>query len=143
MYFLVKQDGNEIRRFNRPAVIELINSAGNRKQVVLLALQGNQVSINVGGEIITASTDSIDPFWYGNYLLLWRPPPAGSGVLKEGLIGTDVGWLRDQLDRIEGKPISAEKKNLQFDPTLKWRVMEFQRVRGLNVDGVVGRENDD
>jgi len=57
------------------------------------------------------------------------------------LISADVGWLRNQLDRIEGKPIDInEKKNLQFDPTLKWRVMEFQRIRGLNVDGVVGRD---
>ena len=74
-------------------------------------------------------------------MLLWKPPPGGSNVLKEGLIGSDVGWLRDQLDRIEGKAVAIdEKKNLQFDPTLKWRVMEFQRIRGLNVDGVVGRE---
>ncbi len=136
-----KAEWMEIRSFNRPAVLELINKAGKRKQVVILALQGNQVSLNIGGEVITTATDAIDPFWYGNYLLLWRPPPAGSEVLKEGLIGADIGWLRQQLDRIEGKPITiGEKKNLQFDPTLKWRVMEFQRMRGLNVDGVVGRE---
>ncbi len=135
-----KAGWDDIRHLNRPAVLELINSAGKRKQVVLLALQGNQVSINIGGEVVTITTSTVDPYWYGNYLLLWRPPSAGSEVLKEGMISTDVGWLRDQLDRIEGKPVTDEKKNLQFDPTLKWRVMEFQRIRGLNVDGVVGRE---
>ena len=135
-----KAGWDEIRRLNRPAVLELINSAGKRKQVVLLALQGNQVSINIAGEVVTAATDTIDPFWYGNYLLLWRPPSSGSNVLREGMISSDVGWLRDQLDRIDGKPVTEEKKNLQFDPTLKWRIMEFQRIRGLNVDGVVGRE---
>ena len=130
-----------IRGHNRPAVLEIINAAGKRKQIVVLALQGNQVSLNVGGKVVTTSTESVDPYWYGNYLLLWKPPPAGSNVLREGLIGKDVGWLRDQLDRIEGKPVSAdEKKKLSFDPTLKWRVMEFQRIRGLNVDGVAGRE---
>ena len=35
---------------------------------------------------------------------------------------------------------SIEKKNLQFNSSLKWRVMEFQRVRGLDVDGIVGRD---
>ncbi len=136
-----KAGWEEIRQHNRPAVIEVINPVGKRKQIVVLALQGNQVSLNIGGKVTTTSTDTVDPYWYGNYLLLWRPPPAGSNVLKEGLIGRDVAWLRDQLDRIEGKPISTdEKKNLSFDPTLKWRVMEFQRVRGLNVDGVAGRE---
>jgi general secretion pathway protein A len=130
-----------IRSHNRPAVLEIINAAGKRKQIVVLALQGNQVSLNVGGKVVTTSTESVDPYWYGNYLLLWKPPPAGSNVLREGLIGKDVGWLRDQLDRIEGKPVSTdEKKKLSFDPTLKWRVMEFQRIRGLNVDGVAGRE---
>ncbi|MEJ2114845.1 MAG: AAA family ATPase [Gammaproteobacteria bacterium] len=136
-----KADWDEIRRLNRPAVLEIINSAEKRKQIVVLAMQGNQVSLDVGGKVISTSTESVDPYWYGNYLLLWRPPPAGSNVLKEGLIGKDVGWLRDQLDRIEGKTVTTnEKKNLSFDPTLKWRVMEFQRVRGLNVDGVAGRE---
>ena len=136
-----KASWDEIRRQNRPAVLEVINPAGKRKQIVVLALQGNQVSLNIGGKIITTATDNVDPYWYGNYLLLWRPPPAGSNVLQEGFIGKDVAWLRDQLDRIEGKPISSnEKKNLSFDPTLKWRVMEFQRIRGLDVDGVAGRE---
>jgi len=136
-----KAGWDEVRRHNRPAVLEIINPAGKRKQIVVLALQGNQVSMNVGGKVVTTSTESVDPYWYGNYLVLWRPPPTGSNVLKEGLIGKDVGWLRDQLDRIEGKPISTdEKKKLSFDPTLKWRLMEFQRIRGLDVDGVAGRE---
>ncbi len=136
-----KAGWDELRRLNRPAVLEIINTAGKRTQVVVLALQGNQVSLNVGGKIVTTATESIDPYWYGNYLLLWRPPPAGSNILKEGVIGKDVGWLHDQLDRIEGKKVSADvKKKLSFDPTLKWRVMEFQRIRGLNVDGVAGRE---
>ncbi len=136
-----KAGWDEIRQHNRPAVLEIINTAGKRKQIVVLALQGSQVSLNIGGKVVTTNTESVDPYWYGNYLLLWRPPPAGSNVLKEGLIGKDVGWLRDQLDRIEGKAISTdEKKKLSFDPTLKWRVMEFQRVRGLDVDGVAGRE---
>ena len=136
-----KAGWDEIRRHNRPAVLEIINPAGKRKQIVVLAMQGNQVSLNIGGKVVTSSTESVDPYWYGNYLLLWRPPPAGSNVLKEGFIGKDVGWLRDQLDRIEGKAVSTdEKKKLSFDPTLKWRLMEFQRVRGLSVDGVAGRE---
>ena len=136
-----KAGWDEIRRLNRPAVLEIINPAGKRKQIVVLAMHGEQVSLNIGGKVISTFTEAVDPYWYGNYLLLWRPPPAGSNVLKEGLIGKDVGWLRDQLDLIEGKVITTdEKKKLSFDPTLKWRVMEFQRVRGLNVDGVAGRE---
>ncbi len=136
-----KASWDQIRRHNRPAVLEIINPAGKRKQIVVLALQGNQVSLNIGGKVVTTATTKVDPYWFGNYLLLWRPPPTGSILLKEGLIGKDVAWLRDQLDRIEGKPVSTdEKKKLSFDPTLKWRVMEFQRIRGLDVDGVAGRE---
>ncbi len=33
-----------------------------------------------------------------------------------------------------------DKKKLSFDSNLKWRIMEFQRIRGLDVDGVAGRE---
>lgn len=136
-----KAGWEEVRIYNRPVVLELINKAGKRKQVVVLALQGKQVSLNIGGRVVTTSIDTVDPFWYGNYLLLWRPPPTGSILLKEGVISADVGWLRDQLDKLDGKPIAESgKKKLEFDPNLKWRVMEFQRIRGLKVDGVVGRE---
>ncbi|MFK7815923.1 MAG: AAA family ATPase [Gammaproteobacteria bacterium] len=136
-----KAGWDELRRHNRPVVLEMINTAGKRIQAVVLTLQGNQVNLNIGGKIVTTATETVDPYWYGNYLLLWRPPPAGSNILKEGVIGKDVGWLRDQLDRIEGKTVSTEaKKKLSFDPTLKWRLMEFQRIRGLDVDGVAGRE---
>ncbi len=136
-----KAGWEELRRHNRPAVLEIINTSGKRIQAVVLTMQGNQVNLNIGGKIVTTATENIEPYWYGNYLLLWRPPPAGSNILKEGVIGKDVGWLRDQLDRIEGKPISSEaKKKLSFDQTLKWRLMEFQRIRGLDVDGVAGRE---
>lgn len=136
-----KASWDEIRKHNRPAVIEVINPEGKRKQLVVLALQGDQVSLNIGGKVITLGTNEVDAYWYGNYLLLWRPPPAGSDVLREGIIGNDVAWLRNQLNRTEGKPITDdENKQLSFDQTLKWRVMEFQRIRGLNVDGVVGRE---
>ena len=136
-----KAGWEEVRNYNRPVVLELINKAGKRKQVVVLALQGKQVSLNIGGQVVTTSIDAVDPFWYGNYLLLWRPPPKGSILLKEGVISADVGWLRDQLDKLEGKSVAETgKKKLEFDPNLKWRVMEFQRIRGLNVDGVVGRE---
>lgn len=136
-----KAGWEEIRTYNRPVVLELINKAGKRKQVVVLAMYGKQVSLNIGGRVVTIPIDAVDPFWYGNYLLLWRPPPTGSILLKEGLISADVGWLRDQLDKLDGKSITETgKKKLEFDPNLKWRVMEFQRIRGLIVDGVVGRE---
>jgi len=136
-----KAGWEEVRVYNRPVVLELINIQGKRKQVVVLALQGKQVSLNIGGRVVTTSIDSVDPFWYGNYLLLWRPPPTGSILLKEGVISADVGWLRDQLDKLDGKTVAETgKKKLEFDPNLKWRVMEFQRIRGLKVDGVVGRE---
>jgi general secretion pathway protein A len=81
----------------------------------------------------------VDHHWLGNFSLLLKSPPNGHLLLKEGDRNPDVAWLRQSLDTaLQVKLPAADPQ--YFDIPLHNRVMDFQRSRGLNPDGVVGKQ---
>lgn len=61
-------------------------------------------------------------------------------LLKQGAVGPEVQRLKDLMNRIDGASTdSAENSNI-FDWTLKRRIVNFQKSRGLKPDGIVGSE---
>lgn len=130
---------NNLRHLNRPALIELLDRDGQKHHVLVSAMNGDRVSSDFGGERYDFPISEIDRYWYGQYLLLWKPPPLPSkSALRRGMHGKSVVWLRNALARYNGKPISSRKKDF-FDKALEAQVKEFQRDHHLNADGVVGR----
>ena len=83
----------------------------------------------------------IDPYWLGDFTFLWKPPRLIRRFLKKGISGPDVIWLREQLERLGGP---AEKDWVPagqfFDTALQRRVMAFQKMHGLEQDGIVGQQ---
>lgn len=69
-------------------------------------------------------------------------PQAPSPALQEGSSGTAVANLQLMLDYVSCylPPIPPVLRNGIFDQPTKRSVMEFQRLDGLNVDGIVGAE---
>jgi murein L,D-transpeptidase YcbB/YkuD len=59
-------------------------------------------------------------------------------LLRTGDRSPDVAWLREQLEIALGVKMPSPDPHL-FDYPLKSQVLEFQRSRGLVVDGVVGK----
>jgi general secretion pathway protein A len=80
----------------------------------------------------------MDRYWYGQYLLLWKPPITSKRSLKRGMRGKSVLWLRNVLTRYNGRPMPS-KRNNRFDRALEEQVKAFQRDHRLTPDGVVGR----
>ncbi len=129
---------NNLRSYNRPAVIEL-QGAGDRKHHVLVAsLTGDSVSLEMGGHRQEFSVGEVDRLWFGKYLLLWRPPTPEQEMLRLGDRGEAVIWVRDALARYRGEPLAVDANDL-FDKQLEAQVREFQRRQHLAVDGVAGR----
>jgi general secretion pathway protein A len=136
---------NRLRRFDLPAVLELITPAGDRHYVALIALHAEQATLDLGGREVTLPLSEIDPVWDGGFLLLWRAGALRSAAaLGPGVRGRDVGWLRRRLDEIEagrapgrGAPPAADDV---YDEGLRARVLAFQRSRGLAPDGIAGEE---
>jgi len=126
--------------YNRPAVIELLLDDGHRYQVVVVALDERQVTLDLAARRLTFSRAEIQSLWTGSYILLWRPPALIAESLDMGDQGRDVAWLISMLDRIEGVLTDVDPNKARFDQALKERVIRFQQSRGLFADGIVGRK---
>lgn len=129
---------NNLRSYNRPAVIELLDKQGRRHHILVSGLNKQYVSLNFGGSKYTFPIAEVDRYWYGKYLLFWRPPAISAGTLRRGTRGPDVVWLRNILDRYQGKAFSTSQSDV-FDQELESQVKDFQRHHKLVADGVVGR----
>ncbi|OHC74461.1 MAG: hypothetical protein A3G18_11240 [Rhodospirillales bacterium RIFCSPLOWO2_12_FULL_58_28] len=130
-------DWQALNDINRPALISLAAGEEKRIYAVVTALDGNNVTIDVGGGKIQTDTRNLTPFWSGDYMMLWKPPPGYWRVIRPGMKGKDVAWLRDRLSEIQGEPIESDDRD-SFDEALKIRLISFQRSRKLIDDGAAG-----
>jgi general secretion pathway protein A len=127
----------QLRLFNRPAILLLNDDAGTPHQVVLTALSDERGQIEIGGARRDVSIGDLSRYWFGDFVLLWRPGTAQVKPLSFGMRGDDVRWLRSSLQRVRGvRP--AEPVSDVFDAELSTLVREFQRRNRLAVDGIAG-----
>lgn len=128
---------NNLRGFNRPAIVELIDSRGHSHHVLIVALGAAGVTIELAGQRHEIALNEIDRLWFGEYMLLWRAQLLAQGVLRQGAQGPAVPALRAALSAYRGEP-GAVPTGAGFDEPLELRVKEFQRAHRLTPDGVVG-----
>lgn len=133
-----KGNWTQMLAFNRPAILELVATDGQRVSVLLREVRDDSADVVVAGETITVSRQQIDEHWYGAYVALWKPP-LGTGTLRIGDRGPNVEWLRHRIDQevAGGGPVSDPTL---FDVELEQRVRQFQAQHSLHQDGVVGSE---
>ncbi|MCP4605803.1 MAG: AAA family ATPase [Proteobacteria bacterium] len=136
--FLGKGNWTTLMLFNRPAVLELIDEVRYRHNVLVVGLENDKVILDFSGREITVLRSMIEPFWLGDFILLWKPPPISSYILQKGDRGPDVLWLRAQLDRVEG--VKSTNPSPRFDEMLKKRLIKFQQARAIKADGMVGEQ---
>jgi general secretion pathway protein A len=132
---------DDLRRVNRPAVIELITDKGTQHHLVVTRLQGDVATLasspSKRGEF---PISEINQYWLGQFLLLWHPPTLLPPMLKVGTSHESVVWVRKLLDIIEGLRSVPHTLSPYFDHALKRRIMTFQRTQKLGPDGVVGEQ---
>ena len=127
----------QLRALNRPAILTLTDDVGRTHQVVLTGLSDEQATLDLGGEAREVSITALSRYWFGDFLLLWRPPLAVVKSLAPGMRGDDVRWLRESLRAAQGLPAVPTGSDL-YDEELMRLVQEFQRQNRLTVDGVAG-----
>jgi len=127
----------QLRALNRPAVLTLTDDLGRNHQVVLTGLDDEHARIDLGGELRDVSISAMSRYWFGDYLLLWRPPLAVVKALAPGMRGDDVRWLRDSLRATRGLPAAPAGGDV-YDEELVQLVQDFQREHRLAVDGIAG-----
>jgi len=128
--------------YNRPAVLTLFDEQGRVHYVTVSAVDGDRLTLNIGGREYPFDQADLLPVWNGQFVLLWRPPLLVHNILQIGSQGNDVLWLRDRLARIEGRgsPTDSALQSAYFDEGLRQQVIRFQQRTGLTVDGIVGEK---
>lgn len=128
---------NNLRAFDLPAVVTLTDAGGQVHQLVVAGLEGNSVTLKAGSAERRFALDQVEPLWYGEYLILWRPDPHAPLPLAPGMVGTGVAWLRSQLSALQHVPDSGATL---YDDSLTAMVRNFQAAEHMKVDGIAGEE---
>ena len=106
---------------------------------MLSGLGSDFANITIAEKTFRISTDELSEFWFGEYLLLWRPQIGEVKAFFPGMQDQDVRWLRESLAEIQGRPVAPMESDF-FDEGLEERVRDYQRNRRLTVDGLVGHQ---
>jgi general secretion pathway protein A len=127
----------QLKLINRPAILSLIDDANSSRQVVLAGLDHGQARLLIGASEVGVPIAELTDYWFGEFLILWRPQASELRPLRAGMRGDDVRWLRQGLEQLGGLPVSDHSRDL-FDSELERLVEDFQRSRRLSVDGIAG-----
>ena len=127
----------QLRTLNRPAILTLTDDLGRTHQVLLTGLTDEHATLDLGGAPREVGITALSRYWFGDFLLLWRPPLAVVKSLGPGMRGEDVRWLRESVRAAQGLPTAAPASDF-YDDELVRLVQDFQRQHRLAVDGVAG-----
>jgi general secretion pathway protein A len=122
---------------DRPAVLELWDDATDPFFAALLSISDTNYTLEIEGNVHVVSGLTIQQHWFGNYTVLWRAPPGFNRAIQLGHTGTQVEWLREQLESLEYLPPTNGDRAL-FDHNLGDALKQFQRSRQLRPDGIAG-----
>ena len=131
---------NGLRQLNRPAVLTVIDNDGNSHELVLTSIHGDTAELSIGGVVVSHPVSEITGLWFGEFMLLWRPPGGVPISLSPGSRGAEVLWLRQSLADIDERYISDNIESDEYDTNLQSIVREFQRDFRLAVDGLAGQQ---
>jgi general secretion pathway protein A len=128
---------NNLRGLDLPAIVTLTDAQGAVHQLVVMGLDENGVTLRAGTASARFPISQVEPLWYGEYLLLWRPDPHAPSPLAPGMVGTGVAWLRSQLATLQH---GQDSGITSYDDTLTNAVKRFQTDQHMKVDGIAGEE---
>jgi len=128
----------QLKLLNRPAILSLTSGDGAEQQVVVSVLDDHAAQIEAGGATLKAELLDLQRFWYGDFLVLWRPPLPMARLLKPGMHGAEVRWLRQELATVRGEKLAVTSD--VYDKDLEQLVEDFQRSHRLTVDGIAGEQ---
>jgi general secretion pathway protein A len=127
----------QLHLYNRPAILLVNDDAGNSHQVVLTHLDDEHARIELGGTTHDIGIGELSRYWFGDFVMLWRPGTSQVKSLSPGMHGADVRWLRESLQHVRGEHSDGPVSDV-FDTDLANLVRDFQRQHRLTVDGIAG-----
>jgi hypothetical protein len=125
---------DEVIKPNRPAILALKRENGFAAATVLLSVSDAGATLWTGSAVCDASLTALASAWRGQALYLWQAPEDWIGPVEEGDSGSVVSEIVDAFAELDGLPVPPLDT---YTPALAERVREFQRLVGLEVDGVM------
>ena len=129
----------QLRLYNRPAILMLTDEADAAHQVVLTGLDEDHAHVDIGADRQQVSIGDLSRYWFGDFILLWRPGTHDPRALSPGMHGAEIRQLRQELTRLTGKSAPANASDV-YDGELSQLVRDFQRAHRLTADGVAGMQ---
>ena len=104
---------------------------------MLTKLDDEHATAQYGARSVQLGIADISRYWFGDFVVLWRPRVAGAQALSMGMQGEAVRWLRQSLAQLQGGiPGTGDS----YDYDLVKQVEDFQRDHRLTIDGIAGRQ---
>ena len=117
--------------------LKLTGSRGKSFHGTLTALDDRTATLSSGAEDYPVPVEELVRHWFGEYELLWQPPPGSRRALMPGDRGVTVEWLARRFDILQQRPDRPVAGRV-YDEALYREVREFQAHEGLDADGLVG-----
>ncbi len=129
-----------LRKLDRPAVLTLTDGRGDNHYAVLAGLDEAGVTLRFGDTEATYPVSEVTELWYGQYMLIWRPPAGDPSAIRPGTRSPAVVWLRESLAQLNGEQTANSDASDFFDADLEARLRQFQRQQRLQVDVLAGEQ---
>jgi len=84
--------------------------------------------------------DEVSELWFGQFLLIWRPPGGAPVAISPGMQNENVRWLRQSLAALDSGYQPQPADSDVFDDALQQQLMAFQRQHRLEADGLAGQK---
>ncbi|MDQ7048671.1 MAG: hypothetical protein Q9M92_03705 [Enterobacterales bacterium] len=130
-----KANWQQLREFNRPAILKF--SAGLQGEFwgTLIKLKGSNAELKFGDRSITLGLDELSTLWTGDYQILWQAPQGYQGDILLGQKGEAVKWLSEKLKILLNPSLEISE---HFEQNLLVSLSQYQKQRNIQSDGIAG-----
>ncbi len=119
---------NNIRHYQHPVLLQL-KSASGTAYVLVTGLKQQAALLELNDEEHEVPFAQLEPHWFGDFILLWQPPPTGNTLISSQSPDESVQWL---IQRLANAGYADENQ------PLAQQIRTFQLAEGLKADGIAG-----
>jgi general secretion pathway protein A len=129
-----------LKQLDRPVIMTLTGTDGENHLVALTGLNDEVASLSFRGETIDVPVATLSDYWFGQFIMIWRPATGIDQSVVPGMRHDNVRWLRQSLAALNEDYQPVDIDSVFFDEELKEQVIEFQRQHRLEADGLAGQK---